>query len=256
MQKWLFLALACSWMSFGAMAGENLSYQRGEEKFEGYYHGVKPKHNIAILVAHAWMGLGEHEKAVVDRLAELGYPTLAADVYGEGVRLNNVEDASTEAKKYYSDRKTLRSRIALALNVLSAKSKVPVEHIVAIGYCFGGTTVMELARDQSDVAAVVSFHGGIKPDLEQIESHIKTKVFALHGADDPYVPADDVAAFVAEMKSQKVDWQLTQFGNAVHSFTFKSAGDDNSKGAAYNEKADQRSWEVLMNILKEVGQGL
>jgi dienelactone hydrolase len=252
MRKTSYLILALCWLSFGLTAGENLVYEHKNDRFEGYYNGVKPQHNIAVLVAHAWMGLGEHEKMVVDRLASLGYPALAADVYGEGVRLNTTADASAEAKKYYSDRKTLRERIALALDVLRVKSGVPVERIVAIGYCFGGTTVLELARDGSELAAVVSFHGGLKPDLEQIASNITTKVFALHGADDPYVPAEDVAAFVSEMKTQKVDWQLTQFGNAVHSFTFKSAGADNSKGAAYNDNADRRSWDILMNILGEV----
>jgi dienelactone hydrolase len=121
-----------------------------------------------------------------------------------------------------------------------------------MGYCFGGTTVLELARSGADVAGVVSFHGGLDSPTPADATNIKAKVLALHGADDPFVKPEDVAAFEAEMRAAKVDWQLVSYGNAVHSFTRPDAGSDNSKGAAYNEAADKRSWEAMKNFYAEI----
>jgi dienelactone hydrolase len=122
----------------------------------------------------------------------------------------------------------------------------------AIGYCFGGTTVLELARSGADVDGVVSFHGGLGTPTPEDAKNIRSKVLALHGADDPFVPPQEVAGFEKEMRDAKVDWQLVAYGNSVHSFTDKGAGNDNSKGSAYNEKADQRSWEAMKSLFAEI----
>jgi dienelactone hydrolase len=146
----------------------------------------------------------------------------------------------------------LRARIAAALETLRANERVNPKQIAAIGYCFGGTTVLELARNGADVLGVVSFHGGLGTPTPSDAKNIKCKVVALHGADDPFVPAEEVQAFEKEMRDAKVDWQLTAYGGAVHSFTDKNAGNDNSKGSAYNAAADARSWRAMTAFFDEV----
>ena len=121
-----------------------------------------------------------------------------------------------------------------------------------MGYCFGGTTALEVARSGAEVAGTVSFHGDLSSPAPEDAKKIRGRVLALHGADDPFVPAAQVAAFEEEMRKAGVDWELVAFGGAVHSFTLKGAGNDNSKGAAYNEKADLRSWVLYKDFLSEV----
>ena len=135
---------------------------------------------------------------------------------------------------------------------MKKRSEVDSARLAAIGYCFGGTTALELARSGADVAAVVSFHGALNTPNTADAANIKCRVLALHGADDPFVPPAEVSAFEEEMRKAKVDWQLVAYGGAVHSFTDWNAGSDNSKGAAYNEKADRRSWEAMKTFFGEV----
>ena len=134
--------------------------------------------------------------------------------------------------------------------MLSHDARTDASKIAATGYCFGGTTVIELARSGAAIKGVVSFHGGLDSPSPADGKNIKAKVLALHGADDPYVPAKDVAAFEAEMKSSGVDYKLVNYPGAVHSFTHKAAGNDNSKGAAYNAEADKASWTEMEQFLK------
>jgi dienelactone hydrolase len=129
---------------------------------------------------------------------------------------------------------------------------VDSKKLAAIGYCFGGTTVIELARSGADIAGVVSFHGALDSPTPADGRNIKCKVLALHGADDPFVPAIDVAAFEDEMRQAKVDWQIVKYGGAVHGFTDWGAGSDAKSGMAYNEKADRRSWEAMKQLFAEL----
>jgi len=146
----------------------------------------------------------------------------------------------------------LRTRVNAGLDVLRKHQLTDPKRIAAIGYCFGGTTVIELARSGADIAGVVSFHGALDSPNPADGKNIRCRVLALHGADDPFVPAKDVAAFEEEMRQAGVDWQLVKYGRAVHSFTDWNAGNDNSKGAAYNEKADHRSWEAMKEFFAEI----
>jgi dienelactone hydrolase len=130
--------------------------------------------------------------------------------------------------------------------------QVDKRKLAVIGYCFGGTAAIELARAGAEAKAFVSFHGGLDAPKPQDALRIKGRILALHGADDPFVPAADLAAFEEEMRTAKVDWQLIKYGGAVHSFTEKAAGNDNKKGAAYNEAADRRSWEAMLSLFREV----
>ena len=231
-----------------------IEYKQGDTVLEGFFaydaslSGKRP----SVLIAHQWKGLSDYEKKRAQMLAELGYNVLAADVYGKGVRPDNPKDAAAMAGKYKADRPLLRERINAAFQLLKKDKRTDTAKIGAIGYCFGGTTVLELARNGADLAGVVSFHGALATPTPADAANIKCRVLALHGADDPFVPPAEVAGFEEEMRKAKVDWQLVAYGGAVHSFTDWNAGNDNSKGSAYNEKADRRSWEAMKDFFKEL----
>jgi dienelactone hydrolase len=231
-----------------------VEYREGNTVLEGlsvYDDSVAGK-RPGVLVVHQWKGLGEYEKKRAEMLAGLGYNVFAADIYGKGVRHQDAKDAAAEAGKYKEDRALLRARVQSALGVLKQDKLTDSRRIAAIGYCFGGTTVLELARSGAELSGVVSFHGGLNTPMPEDAKNIKAKVLALHGADDPFVPPKEVTDFENEMRKAGVDWQLIAYGGAVHSFTDWNAGADNSKGAAYNERADHRSWEAMKQFFGEL----
>ena len=135
---------------------------------------------------------------------------------------------------------------------LKTQAEVDPKRVAAIGYCYGGTSVLELARSGADILGVVSFHGGLSSASPDDAKNIKCKVLVLHGADDPNVPAEEVASFEKEMTGAKVDWQLVKYSGAVHAFTNPAAGDDPSRGVAYNERADKRSWVAMRDFFAEI----
>ena len=231
-----------------------VEYKQADTVLEGlsvYDDAVQGK-RPAVLVVHQWKGLGDYEKQRAEMLARLGYNVFAADIYGKGIRPQTPQEAAAEAGKYKNDRALLRARVRAALEVLAKHDLTDDKHIAAIGYCFGGMGVLELARSGADIAAVVTFHGALNSPTPADAKNIKAKVLVLHGADDPNVPPKEVAAFEDEMRQGGVDWQLVAYGGAVHSFTDWNAGNDNSKGAAYNERADRRSWEAMKQFFAEV----
>ncbi len=254
MMKKLFFAVILTALSAQAkLVTKTIEYKEGSAALEGYLSyddskGLKP----GVVVVHDWMGLSDDTKSRADMLAALGYVAFAADIYGRGVRPKGAGEAGKMATMYKSDVKLLRARVTAAYNVLKAQTNVDKANLAAIGYCFGGTTALELARSGAPLKGVVSFHGGLATPNAADAKNIKGKVLALHGADDNYVPAAEVAGFEKEMRDAKVDWQLIAYGNAVHAFTIKGAGNDNSKGAAYNEKADKRSWIAMQNFFEEI----
>lgn len=231
-----------------------VEYKQGDTVLEGLsvYDDAVQGRRPAVLVVHQWKGLGDYEKKRAEMLARLGYNVFAADIYGKGVRPANPKDAGAEAGKFKNDRALLRARVRAALDVLAKHELTDPKRMAAIGYCFGGTTVLELARSGAEIAGVVSFHGGLSNPAPGDARNIKAKVLALHGADDPNVSPQEVAAFEEEMRQGGVDWQLIAYGGAVHSFTDWNAGNDNSKGAAYNERADRRSWEAMKQFFAEL----
>jgi dienelactone hydrolase len=250
----LLLMLAAA----GAQAGlveKPVIYQHAGVTLEGFhvYDDAKTGRRPAVLVIHQWTGLSDYEKRRSRQLAEMGYNVFAADIYGQGVRPQPPESGK-EAGKYKSDRSLFRGRLMAALEVLKSDERTDTKRVAAIGYCFGGTGVLEMARAGADVAGVVSFHGGLDAatDMAAPKGGVKAKVLVLHGAVDPYVPREQVAAFEDEMTAAGADWQLVSYGGAVHSFTHKEAGGDPSKGAAYDEKADRRSWQAMKSFFAEI----
>ena len=236
------------------LVSKTVEYKQGDTVLEGYsvYDNATQGKRPGVLVAHQWQGLGAYEKKRAEMLAGLGYNVFAVDIYGKGIRPDNPRDAGAEAGKFKDNRPLLRARVRAGLDVLTRHELTDTKRIAAIGYCFGGTTVLELARSGADLAGVVSFHGGLSSPTPGDAKNIKAKVLALHGADDPFVPAAEVAAFEDEMRQGRVDWQLIAYGGAVHSFTHWDAGSDSSRGAAYNERADKRSWEAMKPFFAEL----
>ncbi len=251
----LFLAASLATGAHAALVEKAVTYQQGGATLEGFhvYDDAVAGKRPAVLVIHQWTGLSDYEKRRSRMLAEMGYNVFAADIYGKGVRPQPPE-AGKEAGKYKGDRTLYQARLTAALDQLKADERTDGTKVVAIGYCFGGTGVLELARSGAEIAGVVSFHGGLDAaeGMTAAAGKIPAKVLVLHGAVDPYVPAAQVAAFEKEMTDAKADWQLVSYGGAVHSFTHKEAGDDPSKGAAYQEAADRRSWEAMKVFFAEL----
>ena len=233
---------------------ETIEYKQGDAVLEGYlaYDSSIKGPRPGVLIVHQWKGLTDYEKKRAEMLARLGYTAFALDIYGKGIRPKSNQEAGAQAGKYKSNRDLLRARVQAGLAVLQRHELTDPRRVAAIGYCFGGTTVIELARSGADIAGVVSFHGGLDSPHPEDGKNIKCKVLALQGADDPFVPAKDLAAFEDEMRQAKVDWQLVKYGGAVHSYTEKEAGNNPQAGAAYNEKADRRSWEAMKEFFGEI----
>lgn len=246
---------------FSAEAGaevktRTIEYQQGNTVLEGFlaYDTAGPPRKPGVLIMHEWTGVGRYVKNRAEQLARLGYVAFAADIYGKGVRPINPKDAAATAAIYKNNRSLLRERVKAGLEELRRQEGVDPGRIAAIGYCFGGTAALELARSGADVKGIVTFHGGLDTPNPQDAKNIRSKVLALHGADDPFVPPEQVKAFEDEMRGGNVDWQLVKYSRAVHSFTNPDAGNDNSKGAAYNADADRRSWEEMKSFFKEIFQ--
>lgn len=256
MKKLLFLLpLLCMAISAEAsVKTKTVEYKQGDTVLEGYlaWDDATLVKRPGILVIHEWTGINDHIRQRTEMLAQLGYVAFAADIYGKGIRPSVPSDAAKTAGIYKNDRTLMRARARAGLEELKKQKLVDTQRLAAIGFCFGGTTVLELARDGADLKGVVSFHGGLSTPTPQDARNIKGKVLAQHGADDPFVKADEVAAFQDEMRKAAIDWQFISYGNAVHSFTNVAAGTDNSKGAAYNEKADKRSWEAMKAFFGEI----
>jgi dienelactone hydrolase len=206
-----------------------------------------------VLVVPQWMGLTDYEKGRARQLAELGYVAFCADVYGKGQLAKDAGEAGALAGRFKGDRALFRSRLNAALEALRAATpNVDPRRCAAIGYCFGGTGVLELARSGADVLGVVSFHGGLDSPAPADGKNIKAKVLVLHGADDPFTPKPDIAAMEKELKDARVDYQLVFYSGAVHAFTQPMAGTDPSKGAAYDARADKRSWRAMLDFFGEI----
>ena len=255
MKKLLALstALFCVVAVRAAIHTETVEYKQGDTTLAGFmaYDDAIKGPRPGVLVVHQWKGLTDYEQKRAEMLAKLGYAAFCVDIYGKGVRPTTPQEAGAEAGKYKRDRPLLRERVNAGLETFRKQKVVDPKRIAAIGYCFGGTTVIELARSGADIAGVVSFHGGLDSPKPEDGKNIKCKVLACHGADDPFVPAKDLEAFESELRDSGADWRLIKYGGAVHSFTDWKA-DGSMKGAKYDEKADKRSWEDMKGFFAEI----
>ena len=231
-----------------------ISYEVGGTSFEGVLihdsslQGEQP----GIVLVPNWLGINEANLQQAELVAGTEYVVFVADMYGKDVRPANGQEAGKASGAVKGDRPLMRARINAALDQLrKADAPLDTDRLAAIGFCFGGTTALELARSGADVDAVVSFHGGLSSPTPADAKQIKARVLALHGADDPYVPDAEVAAFEQEMKDAKtVDWQLVSYGGAVHSFTDVDA---NAPGEAmYDERTAKRAYAAMRALFAEI----
>ncbi len=236
-----------------------VQYRDGDVTLEGFvaWDSALSKNVPGVLVVHQWMGLTEYEQSRCRQLAELGYVAFALDIYGKGVRPANPQQASQQAGVYKNDRALYRRRLQLGLEQLRNQDHVNKQQIAAIGYCFGGTGALELARSGADVDGVVSFHGGLDSPTPEDGQNIKAKLLICHGADDPFVPAQDIEAMKTELNQAGVDWQMIYYSGAVHSFTQPMAGNDNSRRPLTTSRRTndpgRRCGRFLVNCLSEKG---
>ncbi|QOC25823.1 dienelactone hydrolase family protein [Microbacterium hominis] len=204
-----------------------------------------------VLVVHDWLGVTDYVRMRCDMLARLGYVAFAADVYGADIR-PAPQDAAAVASGFYQDRALWRQRLAAAFERLLAEPSVDPARTAAIGYCFGGTSVMELARTGASVGAVVSFHGGLLTGPEGEAKRITAKVLVLHGAADPVAPDDALLAFENDLRTApEIDWQVVTYANAMHAFTLPDANAP-EHGALFDATAERRSWTAMKTFLNEV----
>ncbi len=228
-----------------------LEYKHGDTPLQGYLaydesiSGKRP----AVLIVHAWKGLGNFEKKVARKLAKMGYVAFALDMYGKGVRAKDSKEAKKLSSTFRKDIALMQSRANAGLAALKKHPLVQDDKVAGIGYCFGGNTILELARSGVDMIGVVSFHGNLKTPHPDKANNIKGKILILHGADDPNVPPEEVFNFQHEMRMARVDWQFVMYGGAKHAFTNPKA---NSKTAKYHKKADKRSWKDMKQFFNEI----
>lgn len=228
-----------------------IPYEVDGKPFKGFlYDGSNGKKVPGVLVVHEGGGMTGHPKERARMLAELGYVAFAADLFGEPV--TSFEQAQSIMRGLITDTPTWRKRARTAFDIVKGQSSVDQKRLAGIGFCFGGATVLELARDGADVACIVGFHPGLNQRAPEDSKRIKGKVLMLVGAVDPVIPPEMRDAFINEMEAAKVDWRMEIYGGIGHSFTNREVDARNLPGFRYNEVADKRAWQAMRNLFDEV----
>jgi len=236
------------------MKTDYIDYQDGDDVFEGYFawDETLSDQQPVVLIAHDWAGRRELACSAAESMVDLGYAGFAVDIYGKGIFGKDADTAGNSAlmMPYVEDRALLRQRMLAALNAVRTLGRIDVSKVAAIGYCFGGMAVLELARSGADIDGVVSVHGLLGHGEIQSEK-VLAKVLCLHGHDDPMGPPDQVLAFESEMTAQKADWQMHIFGGTSHAFTNPDAN-DKALGTVYSSSANQRAQRLIADFLAEI----
>ncbi len=254
---WVFvLALAGLWAAGAAEAAvktKAVTYKDGDVTLKGtmaWDDSIKGK-RPGILVVHEWWGLDDYARGRAKQLAAAGYVAFALDMYGVGKITKHADQAGKWAKQINSNIDGWVRRAQAGLDVLKADANVDGSKTAAIGYCFGGSTVMQMAYGGVDVRAVASFHGSLPPAPESVTS-VNPRVFVAHGRDDPFIPADRITAFKAGLDRAKADWEMAVYSGTRHSFTNPEADTRGMDALKYNPRADKRSWAAMMSMFDEV----
>jgi dienelactone hydrolase len=238
-----------------------VAYEHAGVKLEGYlaYDDAKvspDKKAPGVLVVPEWWGLTDYAKGRAEQVAKLGYVAFATDMYGAGVTTTEAKKAGELASQFYG-KPLMAERAQAGLDQLLASGLVEAGHVAAIGYCFGGSTVQALAYTGAPLAGIVSFHGGLLPAPADASAKIKAKMLLCHGAVDPFIKPEELAAFTKAMNDGKFDYQFISYAGAVHAFTNPgadklAAANGLTGGIGYNAAADKRSWAHMKVFLKEV----
>jgi dienelactone hydrolase len=240
--------------ALGAIQSKSVSYRQGQTELRGVlcYDDQSSAKRPAVLVVHEWWGLNDYAKSRAKQLAEMGYVAFAIDMYGEGKQTEHPQTAGEWAAAV-SDELRL-DRFQAALDFIQSQAQVDASRVAAIGYCFGGGSVLRLAAAGVDLKAVVSFHGSL-PTAEIAPGTVKAKVLVCHGAADPFTEAGQVEKFQQTFSAAGADWELISFGNAKHSFTVPNAASRGMEALEYNAAADKRSWAAMKSFLEEAFGG-
>lgn len=250
----LLLALAFSTPASAAIVTKEVPYKDGETELTGYfaYDDAATAPLPGVIVVHEWWGHNEYARKRAEMIAGLGYAAFAIDMYGTGKSAATPDEAKSLSSPFYENRALMHSRAVAGLNALKAQPQVDAARLGAVGYCFGGTVALELARRGEDLKGVVSFHGGLSAPERAEPGRVKAQVLALNGGDDPMVRQEEKDNFVAEMKAAGVNFKSIDYPGATHAFTNPKAteiGERFSLPVAYNEAADQKSWEEMKKFL-------
>ena len=235
--------------------GEGVIYEAGDTKLKGYiaWDASKTEPRPGIIVVHEWWGHNEYVRKRARMLAKEGYTALALDMYGDGKHATHPDDAKKFMMESLSNAEAANARFEAALELLKAHASTDATKTVAIGYCFGGAVVLHMARYGKDLDGVASFHGNLGTETPAKPGAVKAKVLVLHGADDPFVPKEQVEAFKKEMDAAGADYTFIEYPGAVHAFTNPEATANGEKfklPLKYDEKADEQSWAELQKFLK------
>lgn len=254
---WLLAACAVILYSEGAqgkVVSRTVTYRSGDVTLQGYlaWDDAGTQRRPGVMIVHEWWGLNDYAKRRADQLAALGYVALAADLYGEGKVTEHPAQAREWATMVRSNAQEWYRRGAAGLEVLKKHERVDPQRLAAIGYCFGGSTVLNLAFQGAPLKAVVSFHGAL-PSVEPDDlKKCQANVLICHGAADGFIPEEAAAKLRAALDAAEVDWQMVYYGGAKHSFTVSDADKKNLPGIQYNAAADRRSWAHMQLLFNEV----
>jgi len=259
MKRWL-LIVALAFVAHSAQAavkGEEVQYKAGNTVLKGYlaYDDAVKGKRPGVLVVHEWWGHNEYARERARMLAALGYTALALDMYGDGHQAHHPDDAGKFSGEVRKNLVLAKQRFDAAQNVLKKHPTVDGNNIAAIGYCFGGAIALEMARQGEPLKGVVSFHGILNTEQPAKAGKLKARLLVLTGEADPFVPAEQVAAFKKEMDAAKVSYKVIAYPGAKHSFTSKGADEFGQKfnlPLAYNADADQKSWAEMQAFFKEI----
>jgi dienelactone hydrolase len=240
-----------------AIQKQALDYRHGDLLCRGElaWDDARPEPRPGILVVHEGSGINDHPKRRAALLAELGYVALACDMYGEGQHVSDPKRRHGLMAELREDPSKLRGRALAGLAALSSQSRVDSAKLGAIGFCFGGMTVLELARSGAPLAGVVSFHGLLDTQRPAEPGSIQARVLVLHGAADPFAPIAKVNAFIEEMEHAEANWQIDIYGGAQHAFTRPDAAELGLAGVAYHAEADRRSWRAMQSFFVDCFAG-
>jgi len=237
-----------------AVKTRTVEYEYNGTKLKGFLawddavQGKRP----GILIVHEWWGLNDYVRRRAEQLAGLGYVAFASDMYGDGKVTEHPQEAGQFAGEVRKNIQLWQGRAKAGLKVLQEHELVDPKRLAAIGYCFGGSTALELAYTGADLKAVVTFHAALPMPSEEQAKAIKARLLINHGADDSFVPAETIQKFKAALDQAKVDYQFISYPGAVHSFTVKGSDEKGLKGMAYNQEADKKSWKAMLDLFNQV----
>ncbi len=247
----LFLLMAG--VATAAVKTKIVTYEHNGQKFQGFlaWDNARTGKQPGVLVVHEWWGLNDYARSRAKMLAEHGYIAFACDMYGEGKHTEHPDEAGKFATEVRKNKKEWQARAQAALEVLANQKNVDSDRVAAIGYCFGGSTALELAYSGADLKAVATFHAALPPATPSEAKAIKARILVCSGADDAFIKPEQIAAFKKPLDSAHVKYEFVSFPGAVHSFTVPGADKKNIANMKYNAEADKKSWEMMLALFKD-----